>query len=44
MKWSKGTRRQLKMTPFAVNSVFCVHSNAFHTLIYAQQYSVSLGL
>ena len=42
LKWSK-VQRQLEVT-FVVNSVFCVGSNAFHILIYARRYGMSLDL
>jgi len=41
VKWTEEATRQLEVTPFVVNSAFCVHSNAFYILIYAQGYSAS---
>jgi len=44
VKWTEETTRQLEVTLFVVNSVFCVCSNAFHIPIYVRQYSMLLGL
>ena len=37
VKWTK----ELEVTPFVVNSAFCVRSNAFYILVNAQGYSAS---
>jgi len=42
MKWTEEATSQLGVTPFAVHSVFCAHSNVFHILIYAQAYKFGL--
>jgi len=44
VKWTEEAARQLEVSPFVVNSAFCVCSYTFHKLIYAQQYSESWGL
>jgi len=36
VKWSEEAARQLEVTLFMVNSAFCVCSDAFRILIYAQ--------
>jgi len=43
VKWIEEAARQLEVASFMVNSVFCVHSNAFRILSYARRYSASLG-
>jgi len=44
VKWTEEAARQLEVTPFVVNSTFCVRSNIFCILIYAGGYGASFGL